>query len=446
MNMDWRGRVYSTTHFNFQRDDRVRALFLFADGEPIGEEGLYWLKVHVANCGEFDGIHKRSFSERVKWVEQNLEQIKLCVMVPLKELWWTNADKPFLFIAACMELMACLSSPSPQKYLTRLPVSFDGSCSGLQHLSAMTRDEATAKMVNLTPSETMQDVYQVVAAAVCSRVTATAAENGAGTGTTELAKRCLAFGIDRKLVKRNVMTYSYSSRKFGMAHQLEEDVMRPLTFEVLAGKYEEHPFGDDGGRAAAKYLAATTYDAIESLVKRPAEAMRMLQKCARVMAHEGKPVTWVTPLGMPWINRYHKLNVERVDLWLHDKRVRIKVADGHTKTIDKEKSANGVAPNFVHACDAAHLLMTAAACAREGITQVATVHDSFGCLASRAGRFRAIIREQFVELYEKHDVLAEVLDACRRDLTLHNQQRLPEAPQRGSLNLMEVLDADFAFA
>jgi DNA-directed RNA polymerase, mitochondrial len=31
-----------------------------------------------------------------------------------------------------------------------------------------------------------------------------------------------------------------------------------------------------------------------------------------------------------------------------------------------------------------------------GITSIATVHDSFGCLPSRAERFRMIIREQFV--------------------------------------------------
>jgi DNA-directed RNA polymerase len=76
MNLDWRGRVYGMCHFNFQREDRVRALFEFADGEPIGEEGLYWLKVHVANCGAFDKIDKRPFEESVQWVNANLEKIE----------------------------------------------------------------------------------------------------------------------------------------------------------------------------------------------------------------------------------------------------------------------------------------------------------------------------------------------------------------------------------
>jgi DNA-directed RNA polymerase len=41
LNIDFRGRVYPIPHFNFTRDDRVRGLFLFADGKPVGENGFY---------------------------------------------------------------------------------------------------------------------------------------------------------------------------------------------------------------------------------------------------------------------------------------------------------------------------------------------------------------------------------------------------------------------
>jgi DNA-directed RNA polymerase len=438
MNCDWRGRVYSVCHFNFQRDDRVRALFLFADGQPIGEDGLRWLKIHAANCGGFDKIDKKPLDERVKWTDENLSKLLKCAGTPKdcqSVQFWTKAKTPFLFLAACMELTAALAK-GPQ-YLTRLPVSFDGSCSGLQHLAAMTRDEETAKLVNLIPSATPQDVYESVADLVTKRI---------ATDSAALAKTVSAFGVDRALVKRNVMTYSYSSKKFGMSQQLVEDLMRPLAFKVLAGELDKHPFGDDDGRDASKYLASHIYDAIETLVHRPAAAMRMLQKCARALAHEGKPVAWETPLGLPWINRYHAPTLKRLNLWLNDSRVRMVYADGGEKQIDKDKAANGVAPNFVHALDATHLLMVALACSRENITQLATVHDSFGCLAPQAARFNQIVREQFVKLYEEHDVLKEVLDQAKHDLTVHNQQRLPTVPDYGSLNLREVINAEYAFA
>jgi hypothetical protein len=68
------------------------------------------------------------------------------------------------------------------------------------------------------------------------------------------------------------------------------------------------------------------------------------------------------------------------------------------------------------------------------------VRDSFGCLPSRAERFRKIIRE-------RHDVLAEVLEQVRRDLNEPDKKPMPSAPpSRGSLGIKHVLDAEFALA
>jgi DNA-directed RNA polymerase, mitochondrial len=81
----------------------------------------------------------------------------------------------------------------------------------------------------------------------------------------------------------------------------------------------------------------------------------------------------------------------------------------------------------------------------EGIRSIATAHDSFGCLAAQAERFRRIIREQFVELYEKNDVLAQVLECAREDL--NDPKGLPAAPpKQGSLKIEDVRDAEYAFA
>lgn len=442
INCDWRGRVYGVCNFNFQRNDTVRAMFKFADGVPLGDDGLYWLKVHCANSGAFDKIDKAPFAERIAWVDKNIERIKALAWDPKSHAeWWMQADAPFLFVAASLELTAALSAGPT--FVTRLPVSFDGSCSGLQHLCAMTRSPE-GQLVNLTPNDRPQDVYQVVADVVTSRVRAQATATDAGIA--ELAALCLDYGIDRKLVKRNVMTFPYSSKVYGMRDQLIVDTMERLELEVLKGSLPSHPFGEDNGRAAAKYLAHHIYSAIEQTVSLPAAAMGFLQQCARALAHEGKPLQWTTPCGLPWANRYHKPTTETVELWLQDRPVKLKVATGTEPEIWKSKAADAVAPNFVHACDAAHLLGTVNACISAGITSIATVHDSFGCHAAHARRFNQIIREEFVRMYAEHDVLAEVLASAKRDLSDHNHHRLPEVPTYGSLQLEEVLNADYAFA
>jgi DNA-directed RNA polymerase len=83
---------------------------------------------------------------------------------------------------------------------------------------------------------------------------------------------------------------------------------------------------------------------------------------------------------------------------------------------------------------------------REGLSSMATVHDSFGCLASQAARFNQIIREQFTLMYETHDVLNEILERARADLTEANHHRLPQPITYGNLNLKDILNAEFAFA
>lgn len=457
MNLDWRGRVYGIPFFNFQRDDRVRAMFLFANGEPIGERGLWWLKVHVANCGDFDKISKRPMEERVKWVDENIELIADYVRRPLLSTDWTKADCPFLFLAACRELVSALAQGTD--YVTHMPVSFDGSCSGLQHLAAMTRaPEGT--YVNLTDNAEPADVYQLVADKAKLLIEADLDLNVEEASSKEieeadrvrkLAKLCLDYGVNRSLVKRNVMTYAYSSQVYGMAMQHIEDTMRPIKLKLLKKELSEHPFEDEEtAYAAAKYLAKRVHAAIESIVSLPAQAMGFMQALARALAHEGKPLRWTTPAGIPWINSYRPPITQTVKLWLNDKGVRVRtditVATDRAPEMAKDKCASGVSPNFVHANDAAHLLLTVGACVDEGIIDIATVHDSFGCLPSRADRFNEIIRECFLRMYEDHDVLAELLESARADLTPANHSKLPELPEKGALDLKEILNARYAFA
>ena len=443
MNLDWRGRVYGLPSFNFQRGDCVRALFLFAEGEPVGDDGLKWLKVHTANCGDFDKISKRPFEDRVRWVDENLEKIQRAAAVPLTNLWWTKADKPFQFLASCVELSSALAKGPA--FVSRLPISFDGSCSGLQHLSAMTRDEKTASLVNLTPQKAPRDIYEAAAA----RVRRIVEGDVDCYDDMHLAHMWLKHGIDRKTVKRNVMTYFFGSNERGMAGQQREDLMRPLADEVKSGKRDVHPFGEDGN-AAAEYLAKYVYWTIKKGIKRPAAAMEFLQNLSDAMADENLCLRWTTPTGFPWSNSYYKQKDKQVRLFLHNVGVpfRVLLRTGEEEPeIERKDAKNGVTPNFVHACDAAHLFLTVNAAVSEGITSIATVHDCFGCLPSRAERFRKIIREQFVRMYEENDVLAQVLEQARKDLKEPNTQRMPSAPpSRGSLDIKNVLDAVFAFA
>ena len=98
---------------------------------------------------------------------------------------------------------------------------------------------------------------------------------------------------------------------------------------------------------------------------------------------------------------------------------RLVVNEAEAKTVRYILHATEGPEDAAELCDAAHLMLTVNAAVAERITSIAAVHDSFGCLASKAERFRKIIREQFVKMYEDNDVLAQVLEQAREDLHRH---------------------------
>lgn len=49
-NCDFRGRVYPITpHLNHMGADLNRGILMFSEGKRVGADGLWWLKVHLAN-------------------------------------------------------------------------------------------------------------------------------------------------------------------------------------------------------------------------------------------------------------------------------------------------------------------------------------------------------------------------------------------------------------
>jgi DNA-directed RNA polymerase len=461
--LDWRGRVYPVCHFNQQRSDHIKGLLQFADGKPLGEAGAYWLAVHLANCGDFEKVSKKPFDQRVQWVEDNLAMIRKIADDPRGSFeLWANADKPFQYLAACLEFAGYLNQGSG--FVSHLAVALDGSNSGLQHYSAALRSEE-GKYVNLLPSASPADVYQEVADIVKVLVEKDAADGD------ERAKLVLANGIDRKLVKRNVMTFAYSSNQFGFKDQLIEDVMKPLEFAVLSGVLEQHPYsldrangeGDNGFRVA-NYLASKTWHAVNQLVKQASEGMEFFRKCAGSLAHEKKSVIWHTPIGLPVVQKYLESDNKRVKLFLYDKsvpvvdagkedvvvgddvlkQIRLYVSCKPTTRIKKDKAKSAISPNVIHSLDASHLLLTVLDAVDADIRSFSLIHDSFGTHAADTEKFFHIIRSAFVNMYTEYDPFEEIHAYTME--ALDDKSRCPDLPQKGSVDLSKVMESDYAFA
>lgn len=443
--LDFRGRVYPIPSMgpNPQGSDWQKGLLHFAHGKPLGKDGLHWLFVHVANLF---GVDKVEFDDRVQWVHDNAAAILDSGANPLDgERFWTTADSPYCALAACIELNAAMSLENPSEYVSRIPVALDGSCSGLQHFSAMLRDREGGRAVNLLPSKTPQDVYMAVAGNAQAEADATPTITYTDGYTKEevtIPNPWMNGMISRKLAKRPTMTFCYSATRFGMMEMILQ-TLREIDRENEA-KGEGPYLGGADNYHSATWLSHVLHRAISTTVSAAARAMDWLRDAAKVAATEGLPLWWTTPLGLPILQEYKKMTGKRVNVHWSGARVQLMVQEEGDK-LDSRSQANGVAPNFVHSLDAAHLQAVALAAKAVGIRHLAVIHDSFGTHASDTGTLSRLLRETFVEQYSG-DVLGDFYEELKAQLGDELAEKLPKPPEAGDLDLNEILLAQYTFA
>ena len=421
---DFRGRKYTVNSFlTPQGPDYAKSLLHFAQEYPIeNQEQRDYFAVHGANSYGYDKV---SFGDRVEWVLENTENIKLSVKDPLSFRWWTQADEPWTFLAWCYEWTDF--SNTGYGHMSRLPVCLDGSNNGLQHFSAMLRDTIGGKATNLTPESIPQDIYQMVADVVVERV-----KEDAKTGVP-LSKEWLSFGIDRKITKRPVMVVPYGGTRFSCREYVEDAV----NDKILAGSI--NPFGDNVYEASL-YLSKHVWDAIGEVVVKSREAMSWLQNIGRHMAEKNLPITWETPSKFVVQQIYTSMKARRITTHIDNVLIKPTILE-ETSKIDKRRTINGVSPNFVHSMDATALTLTINKCILEGINNFSVVHDSYGVHAHFVPRLADAIRTSFVEMYSNTDVLENFYDNVVDVIP-----DLDDPPNRGELDILGVLKSRYFFS
>jgi DNA-directed RNA polymerase len=424
--LDFRGRIYPfASYLNPQSSDTGRALLEFAEGKVLGERGLFWLKVHIANLF---GVDKVSFEERVKWVNGNLEALLDSAALPLDGMQlWVTADSgknKWQALAACMELAGALVAG--RAYVSHMPIAMDGSCSGLQHYSAMLRDPVGGAAVNLVPQQKPGDIYTEVA---------TRAQALIDRSTDGMAACWKGGKVVRKIAKQPTMTLCYSATVFGMQSQIAKAV------EGLGGA--EYLGGADV-RPSCVYMAGVIWDAIGATVVAAKEAMGFLKEIAKLAAEADMPIKWTAPSGFLVEQGYREPIGKRVHL--HYKGIELKLMltrDGDK--LARKKQVASVAPNFVHSLDSAHLMATVNLGTDNGLTHWACIHDSFGVHAADVDTLHACIRESFIEQYTP-DVLARLREEIVAQLPAELAEKIPAVPLQGTLDLAAVRDSAYFFA
>ena len=340
---DYRGRAYPIPAFLTPQDtDFGKSLLRSYEESYLTPESEDWLAFQVATTW---GLDKSPMSERLAWVKDNSTFIKRIVLDPIGCLpEWEVADEPWQFLAACEEYYHCVLSGERQ--FTGLFVATDATCSGLQILAGLARDASTARLVNVLPSDTPQDAYKVVAEAAKPH-----------------CPESIQPYLDRKVVKRVVMTVPYNAKPFSNRGYIK-DALKDKGIEISKEDLTE--------------TVNAVRDAMNCVVPGPMAVMSWIEaEVANAIDNGKQQLEWVTPSGFVVNQKLMKKNTVRVDLQLLG-RCQLTVAVDDSNKVDRNHHKNATAPNLIHSLDASLLHLAAI----RFNAPIALIHDSVLCRAT----------------------------------------------------------------
>tara|TARA_B100000287_G_scaffold421040_1_gene461212 strand:- start:2008 stop:4356 length:2349 start_codon:yes stop_codon:yes gene_type:complete len=394
---DYRGRAYPIPAFLTPQDtDFGKSLIRFADESILKGDALEWL---AFQCATTYGLDKATMAERLAWTNENIPLITRVAIDPIDNLGdWEAADEPWQFLSACDEFYHCCILKD--KYSTGLPVATDATCSGLQILAGLARDKKTAQLVNVLPADRPQDAYQVV---------------------SEVAKwNCpvhIQKVMDRKIVKRTVMTIPYNAKPFSNRSYIR-DALKEKGYEI----------DKDDLTVTVKAVR----DAMHNVVPGPMSVMKWIEEeVVKAINRGATELEWVSPSGFVIKQRIMKKKVEMLDLKLLG-RCRLNVATEDTNVVDKARHKAATAPNLIHSLDASLLHLGTI----RFDNPIALIHDSVLCRATDMEELSKIVRETYMHLFAEHDYLTDFAAQIGAE---------SEPPIIGDLKPETVIDSTYFF-
>jgi len=365
---DYRGRAYPIPAFLTPQDtDFGKSLLRFAEEAKINKDAEKWLAFQVATTY---GRDKDTIEDRLDWVKNNTHIISMVACDPIRHIHeWEAAAEPWQFLAACDEYYHCVLIKD--RTTTGGIVATDATCSGLQILAGLARDKSTASLVNVIPSTKPQDAYAVVA-----------------NTAAPFCPNSIRNHMDRKVVKRVVMTVPYNAKPFSNRGYIK-DALKEKGIEIDK---------DD----LTKTVVAVR-NAMDEVVPGPMAVMSWIESEVANAIDRGKTkLTWTTPSGFVVNQKLMKKETVYIKLQLMGD-CKLTVATQDSDKVDKQHHKNATAPNLIHSLDASLLHFSALAFD----APIALIHDSVLCRATDMELLSFIVRKTYMHLFAEHDYLQD---------------------------------------
>jgi len=302
--LDFRGRINCVSEYlNYQGTELAKSLLLFSKPDKVKKTDIIsinYLKIFWANCF---GLDKLSFNDRIKWIEDNLENIKNFE----NGILISKAENKLLFIAFCFEFNNYLNSLKNEcsYFETHLPIQLDASCNGFQHLTLLIRDLSLSKELNLTESkwsDTPKDFYSFVLLKIKNFFNKELKNNKNLTKEEKKSYKKLALlENDRKLVKRVIMTIPYNATLFSITKYIKENFNFIEKDHYILKNDNNIIFNEIDFQSIRKALIRVLfrdYTGLKNLIE-------YLKDIAKISNELDIQIPWILPSGLRVQQRYN---------------------------------------------------------------------------------------------------------------------------------------------
>ena len=400
-----RGRKYQPATIGHQsgHDGKMATMFVPSDASSASAQKA--IKVNIArHFWDVDGndIDKMSIEAAIAVFEANKDVMIMASddtrAFIMSQKFVASREQMEAFIKVAVDGFNAINNGAQSSMI----IPFDGSCSGIQFASAITRDAEMAASVNIAASVSRNDIYNDVVA-----IAIEAANNGDYSDAVKAIINDPAM-FNRKAVKKAVMTQAYGSGFYAIM----QDAF--ANFQGVDSK-------------VIVQIAHIVEDARNSVT---GSAVSMMEMFNRINAAVNGVSTYTHRDGFVYSNAKAVYSKGYI------------VADSN----NDKKGQSAIAPDMIHSFDAAHIRNVVNACDFD----IVTIHDSFGCAPQHAEEMNRVIREQFVKMFDgDRNVIKEFFDENKDKMTSADAAAIAievEAFEFGSFDIASVMDNEFAWS
>ena len=410
--LDQTTRLYcSPEYFNYQSSDLAKSLISFSEPGIIYKDdikAIEYFKSYGAILFSGD-LGKKSLVYRVKWLDSKMDWILNFRTNDIID----NAESKACFVSFCFEyerFINFMGDINLCAFKTYLPIQLDASCNGYQHISLLTREDKVFKLLNLDKSSKdnkPEDFYNYILLEVRDYIKNKLKINKFENDFVKDSYiRLNKVFLNRTMIKKAVMTYSYNTTHPVMVNYIQE-LLNPIEIEngiKLSGKinYKTVYLVDENNTQNyltiedINHFVKSFITVIKIVFPKMNELKNYTKDIVKICTKLKIPLPWVLPSGAVISQSYLTPKTLKLRPFTFLKsQYSFKT---YTEEFFFKKQSNAAMPNLIHSLDASSIALLYKTFSKESMN-LYTIHDCFAVTADKVDYLINMLKGVYIKIY-----------------------------------------------